>query len=542
MAGVLLDAAYLDSGMRKRQEADRKAESEKLALERDQMAMNEAKRLEGVNTEVRTASAQAYEDARRAAESANVAIRERNQPEEIPLVEGGSAWRNRITGETTTDKAKAFGVVPEKTVEGIFEKEYASKIRDVYARNGMPEKVAQFDDWMQSRTGKRYLQEAHKGLQSIAMGDKNGGLRVLQDLYNSQVRDGRYGQYEDMGNGTTKLTVFDSATGKSSSQIIPDSELGTRAAQFLSPEFLAQHVLATNQKQGVIAAQFNADVAKARLEYALKGDLKAQEVALEARAAIMKQFSQAQLDMMIGKDTKVYMDQMGQNVFLHVPGEPLKKVGRDGKLTAVTDAEARSAQAGAMRGWSLAEHLGKVGLSQQGVAPPSSAPSEASAPTPTAAPTIDDATMKRVADRLSSFKGDPTKFESAKAELLERLGQAGLDKILALAGVSSAQASGVRPAAAAPSPAPKPAPKPAAPKPAAPGVKAPSESQVIQQMIAINRAARGAMANLDANATQEQRAEVANANLELERQKKALLELLPKSRRAAVEEYVSKQQ
>lgn len=304
-------------------------ETARIGLEGQRRQNEEAQRQYDTQKGARGVATKAYEDAKVAADKANTSIRAQNEPEVIPS-EYGDAYRNKQTGEIFTDKAKAYGVVPEKTTQGIWEKEYAGKVAEYYMAQGMPEKAVALQDWMQTQTGKRYLSEAHSALQQIALGDKQGGLQTLQDLYNSQVRDGRYGSFKDLGGGKTQLIVHDAKGQMIGQEVIDDATLGQRAAQFLSPEFLAQHVLATAQKSATLNAQFNLDVAKERIKAQLHDNSKAQEIALQARAKIIEYVGHAQIDALLGKGAHVTMDQLGQNIVVTIPGQGVFKLEKSG--------------------------------------------------------------------------------------------------------------------------------------------------------------------------------------------------------------------
>lgn len=449
MAGLnLANIAAFDAGVRDRQSQDRAAESETLRLEGERMAMERARRENKADEEARAATSSTWADAKKAAESFNAGVRERNSPEEVAS-EFGSMWRNRATGEVTDDKAKAYGVVPEKTTTSIFEKEYAARVRDVYMQNGMPEKAAQFDDFMSSRTGKRYLQEAHKGLAAIAMGDKQGGLQILNDLYNSQVKDGRYSTFTDLGNGTTEVKVFDSKTGQSTTTVIQDADLGQRAAQFLDPQFLAKHVLETRAANAKITMQYNADVAKLHIEAVYKGDLEKQKIAMQTRAKLIENVQQAQLDTMLGKGTVIEMDPSGLNIIVSQPGRGVFKLEK-GALVPVKNGET-SLGAGSFN-ISLDRLMGVLDGQGVGVgAAQSAAPAAPAAPATGVNPPAEAIEMLRTKNTPEMRKFFDATF-----------GPGAADKVI--------------PATKAPAAAPRPtpAPRPVAPAPEAAPAAAPS--------------------------------------------------------------------
>jgi hypothetical protein len=417
MAGVtLLDAANFAQGGRDREAADRAAALEQDKVAQSKLQTEEMQRQVTDAAAARKQTASAWEDAKRAAASANDSIRVANQPKDVgaPGYEYNpdtgdvkssdrTMYQNPTTGETTFDRSKAYGVVPDVKAETLFEREYAGKVRDLYMQQGAPEMAAKFDDFVKSRTGKRYLNEAHQGLQQLAMGDKQGGLKILQDLYNSQVHDGRYGKYEDIGNGQTKLTVYDSRTGQSSSQVIPDAELGQRAAQFLDADYISKHFLTTSASTQKLQTQFNIDVAKERIKAALHDNSKSQEIALQVRGKLLEQQNQAQLDAMLGKGAHVTMDQTGQNIVVTVPGQGVYKMEKDG-LKLVPNGSFQ-APANAI-GMSLDNMVGFTG-SPQGVgvntAPVNAGASSTTSPAPAPVPGF---TAKKPDGTVVKFEAD----------------------------------------------------------------------------------------------------------------------------------------
>lgn len=343
MAGLNLGsalpmAASINSGINQQARENISDEEARLQLEQMQRQNEEQKREYNLEQGARGVDAQAWQAAQADATKRNAQAQTDYAPQEVKTVEpaareGGvekTMYRNKLGDFNTPEEARAG--IPQADARTLYEREHSKKVSDFYHSQGRPDKALAYNEFVQSQSGQRYLQDYHRGLQQLAMGDKDGAMNTFQNLYNSQFPDGKHMRWEDNGLDGVNVHVFD---GKGNHRVthLKYDEIGEKMIMGLDPHKIAQFYATNITNKNKVGAELGKEVYMATVKNQLDMGRDSVKMDKEFDKSVALALETHRLDALFGKGTQVWKSRIpGDPDAVLIPGVGLltMETGKDG--------------------------------------------------------------------------------------------------------------------------------------------------------------------------------------------------------------------
>lgn len=141
--------------------------------------------------------------------------------------------------------------LPTQSASEIFNQKYAPKVINKLEAQGRLKEAQAMRGWLRDEKNQRYGEEWTIAYQSFLMGDVNGAIQKIQDLYNLRVPDGRHVVLAPGKDGSYTGQIRDTESGRVIREFTGSAkDIAVMGLGVLSPEQQVAALVKAQEKEG----------------------------------------------------------------------------------------------------------------------------------------------------------------------------------------------------------------------------------------------------------------------------------------------------